>query len=123
MKISRSSGLILIKRPIRMTGISPAPIRRRTFFSEIASRFATLPIVRRGGPSMDWLCFWDPSEGIRTLTLLGDDRYPTTFDEDELRTFTLAHKEFFFIENAMDPYDNSRTHTPFRVYVDILWPS
>jgi hypothetical protein len=61
-----------------------------------------------------WSDFWDPSEGIRALNLLANDNYPTTFDEDRLRQFTLSHWQFF--------YTNQEGLTPRRAYVDILWP-
>lgn len=62
----------------------------------------------------NWLYFWDPSEGVRTLKLLADPEYPTTFEEDELRQFTLAHCRFF--------YQESEGRNPKRGYVDLLWP-
>jgi hypothetical protein len=62
----------------------------------------------------NWIDFWDPDEGVRALKLLGDARYPTTFEEDELRAFALAHQEFF--------YANEGTRTPYSAYVNILWP-
>jgi hypothetical protein len=64
---------------------------------------------------LNWSNFWDPSEGICTLNLLCSDYYPTKFEEDELRLFTLVHWPFF--------YTDSRGHTPKRHYIEILWPS
>jgi hypothetical protein len=61
-----------------------------------------------------WSDFWDPSEGVRALNLLANDSYPTTFDEDRLRQFTLSHWQFF--------YTRQDGMTPRRAYVDILWP-
>ena len=61
----------------------------------------------------NWLDFWDASEGVRMLKLLSDDRYPSTFEEDELRDFTLAHSEFFYVGKDQ----------PHGAYLDILWPS
>ena len=61
----------------------------------------------------NWSDVWDPSEGVRVLKLLSDDRYPSTFEEDELRDFTSAHSEFFYA-------GKDQPHGP---YVDILWPS
>jgi hypothetical protein len=49
---------------------------------------------------------------VRTLNLLSDSRYPSTFEEDELRDFTLAHTEFFYTGDDR----------PYGPYVDILWP-
>ena len=62
-----------------------------------------------------WADFWDPSEGVRVLKLLANPHYPTTFDEDELRSFTMVHWKFF--------YESSTGTTPRRPFVDILWPS
>ncbi len=64
------------------------------------------------GPN--WSHFWDPSEGVRTLKLLGEPSWPTTFDEDELRQFTLSHWPFF--------YEDSNGGRPKRWAVDVLWP-
>ncbi|MBK8909460.1 MAG: hypothetical protein IPM60_16780 [Rhodospirillales bacterium] len=61
-----------------------------------------------------WSKFWDPSEGVRTLKLIACPYYPTTFDEDELKAFTDAHREFFYV--------GSRGNEPRRAFVDILWP-
>jgi len=62
-----------------------------------------------------WLSFWDPSEGVRLLKLLADEEYPTSFDEDEIRAFTLDHWQFF--------YQQPDGKSPRRAYVEILWPS
>src|SRR5436305_11880387 len=39
---------------------------------------------RRGDFSeqCNWQQFWDPEEGVRTLSLLASPDYPTNFDED-----------------------------------------
>ena len=66
------------------------------------------------GPN--WQDFWDPNEGVRTLKLLADAYYPTTFDEDELQAFIIAHGPFFYT-------DQQRSRHPRRAYVEILWPS
>ena len=65
-------------------------------------------------PSSNWADFWDASEGVRTLGLITDSAYPTTFDEDELKDFTVAHRPFF--------YTDARGFEPRRSFVDILWP-
>ena len=62
-----------------------------------------------------WADFWDASEGVRTLKLLAEPEYPTTFDEDELRAFTLAHWQFFYV--------TSKGYESRRGLVEILWPS
>lgn len=62
----------------------------------------------------NWINFWDPSEGVRTLRLISDPDYPTNFEEDELRAFTVAHWPFFYL----DP----NGYRPHRAYTEILWP-
>ena len=64
---------------------------------------------------LNWKAFWDPSDGIRILNILGDKSYPTTSDEDELRQFTLDHWPFF--------YTNPEGNEPKRGIVDLLWPN
>ena len=61
-----------------------------------------------------WASFWDASEGVRNLNLIGDSHYPTNFEEDELLSFAKTHWPFF--------YTSDRATTPRRPYVDILWP-
>lgn len=62
----------------------------------------------------NWQHYWDTNEGIRTLKLLADSSYPSTFEEDELRDFTRTHWKFFYLSES--------TSTPKRAYVEILWP-
>ena len=61
-----------------------------------------------------WSEFWDPDEGIRTLRLLACGAYPSTYEEDELRRFTVEHWEFF--------YANAKGDEPRRGCIQILWP-
>jgi uncharacterized protein (DUF1778 family) len=44
---------------------------------------------------MRWVDFWDPEEGIRALRLLAHRPFPSTYEEDEIRRFTLDHRVFF----------------------------
>ena len=67
------------------------------------------------GDGFNWSDYWDPSEGVRTLKLFTAREYPTTYDEDELREFTLLHREFF--------YKDSKGKQPHRAFLEILWPS
>lgn len=61
-----------------------------------------------------WSDFWDSDEGVRTLKLLANSAYPTSFDEDELKAFTLAHWQFFYLDH--------RGNEPKRGFIEILWP-
>lgn len=65
--------------------------------------------------SYRWSKYWDPSDGVRTLNLISEPEYPTTYEEDELRQFTLDHWPFFY-------FDNKGTR-PRRASVDTLWSS
>ena len=67
-----------------------------------------------GSNGRNWIEFWDVNEGVRTLKLLSDPHYPKTYDEDELRHFTLANWPFF--------YTDSKGHKPKKIYVTVLWP-
>lgn len=62
---------------------------------------------------LNWVDFWDSSEGVRTLGLFNFSEYPTTFDEDELKNFTFVHWPFFYLERAGG--------VPNRDYIEILW--
>ena len=60
-----------------------------------------------------WSDFWDADEGIRTLRLLANSHYITTYEEDEIRRFTLDHHEFF--------YDDRAGQSVRRTYIGLLW--
>jgi hypothetical protein len=64
--------------------------------------------------SFNWKHFWDPHEGVRTLKLLANPAYPTSFDEDELKGFIEAHRQFFYVAG--------RSRTPNSSMVHVLWP-
>jgi hypothetical protein len=67
-------------------------------------------------PAKNWLDYWHPEEGVRTINMLFDHRLQTDFEEDELRDFIEQHKEFF--------YNESRNGTPIPITgtVQVLWP-
>jgi hypothetical protein len=65
------------------------------------------------GKKLNWQSFWDPEEGVRTLKQLACDDYPSTYDEDDLRQFTIVHWEFF--------YTSEKAEIPRRAFVEILW--
>ena len=63
----------------------------------------------------NWMHFWDSNEAIRTLKLISDSDYPTTFEEDEILSFVRQHWQFFY---------TSPSHVCVRsAYVQVLWPS
>jgi hypothetical protein len=61
-----------------------------------------------------WTDFWDTDEGVRSLKLIANSDYPTSFEEDEIRRFTIDHWDFF--------YTNSFGTIPLRHNVGVLWP-
>jgi hypothetical protein len=61
----------------------------------------------------NWMTYWDPSDGVRTLRLISENEYPTSYEEDDLREFTFSHWQFF--------YTTSRKDEPRRAYIDVLW--
>ncbi len=80
----------------------------------------TADSVRIGGNDFgeggsNWSDFWDANDGVRILKLLADNNYPTNYDEDELRAFTLVHQRFF--------YTNPSSTSPHRGFIEVLWPS
>lgn len=66
-------------------------------------------------PQSTWTEFWDADEGIRMLKLLACTSYTTTYEEDEIRLFTLDHWEFFYSDNT--------GKTVRRAYASMLWPN
>jgi hypothetical protein len=65
-----------------------------------------------GNAELNWNSFWDPDEGVRTLRLLAQHNYPSTYDEDDLKQFTNMHRDFFYDSNWK----------PRRAFVQLLWP-
>lgn len=97
----------------RIKGQSITTVVERAI-KEAADRLRIEAFDDRNNPyETTWLDFWDPSEGVRTLKLLNHREYPTTFDEDELKAFTLEHWAFFYDHPGGEPN---------RGFVDILWP-
>jgi hypothetical protein len=83
---------------------------------ERAIREACSQVILGGDYHQNWQSFWDPDEGVRTLNLLACSQYPSNYEEDELKSFTEAHPDFFY------HYDGARTKKPRRAFVQILWP-
>ncbi len=63
----------------------------------------------------NWLHYWHPEEGVRTINLIFDRDIQTTFEEDEIADFIEQHMEFFFIGP-----ENKRK--PSSIFIQILWP-
>lgn len=85
---------------------------------ESADNVGIGPKWDEGGNEIDqptWNDFWDPSEGVRTLRLIANPHYPTTFDEDDLRQFTEVHQPFFYSDPPL-------RKVPRRAYLEVLWP-
>lgn len=61
-----------------------------------------------------WEAYWDTSDGVRAMLILADRKIPSTFEDDELRSFLKAHIEFFSADFDLD--------RPDRINVDIIWP-
>lgn len=69
-----------------------------------------------GDPGRNWLHYWHPDDGVRTIKMLFDPDIPTNFEEDEIKDFIEQHKEFFF-EGI------GAVKTPMTVFVQVLWPN
>jgi hypothetical protein len=61
----------------------------------------------------NWRYYWDPDEGVRTLRIISDGDVFTSFEEDEILSFTKAHSEFFYISES--------THNIHTGYCRVLW--
>jgi uncharacterized protein (DUF1778 family) len=62
----------------------------------------------------NWEDFWDHEEGVRTLKLLAHSGFPSTYEEDEIRRFTLDHSVFFYVDRHGE--------APHRANITVLWP-
>ncbi len=62
----------------------------------------------------NWSDFWDTDEGVRTLNLLANNYYYKTYDDEEIRQFTMDHWEFF--------YSDGDGKSPRRAFACVLWP-
>ena len=51
----------------------------------------------------------------RTLKLFADGAYPTSYDEEEIRIFTLANWPFFYKDNNGVSF--------IKIYITVLWPN
>jgi hypothetical protein len=69
--------------------------------------------VARVELGQDFSTLWHEHEGVRTLNLFACPGYKISPDEDVLRSFVLAHKEFF--------YADPKATIPQIGYVLTLW--
>lgn len=100
----------------RVRGQSITTIVERAI-KEAAEKTGIGPTTDRRGNDIEqqlWSDFWDPDEGVRNLKLIACTDYTTTYEEDEIRRFTIDHWEFF--------YTKADGFTPKRHYVGVLWP-
>ncbi len=100
----------------RVKGQSITTIVERAI-KEAAEKTGIGPTNDRNGNEISqqcWSDFWDPEEGVRNLNLIANTDYTTTFDDDEIRRFTIDHWEFF--------YTSVTASTPRRHFVSVLWP-
>ena len=100
----------------RVRGQSITMIVERAI-KEAAEKTGIGPSNDRNGNELHqpcWSDFWDPEEGVRSLNLIANTDYPTIFEDDEIRRFTIDHWEFFYTSNAAS--------TPLRHFVSVLWP-
>jgi hypothetical protein len=111
------------------------PIRPKAYRFDDKSRFALRVYARQKGSTetavleeqiksvadktkiggKHWLELYDHDEGVAELNLLAQPEYVTKGDEDEIRSFTLAHPAFFYVDKAAS--------VPKRDYVNALWPN
>jgi hypothetical protein len=68
------------------------------------------------GPTKNWLYYWHPEDGTRTINMIFDKDLRTNFDEDELAEFVDQHEEFFFSGSGS-------ARKPLTSFVQVLWPS
>lgn len=50
----------------------------------------------------NWRKFWDPSPGVRELSLMRWGAFETTVEEDRRAEFVRAHSTFFFLDDAQE---------------------
>lgn len=68
-----------------------------------------------GSSTKNWLTYWHPEEGVRTINLIFDKDIRTSFEEDEIADFIEQHSEFFFSGTGQQ-------RKPLSAFVQVLWP-
>lgn len=99
----------------RINGQSITTVVERAIKNSSQSVFVNPNRIDDEEPPRNWTQFWDPDESVRTLKLISDSDYPTTFEEDEILSFVKDHWRFF--------YTSPMRHSVVPAYVQILWPN
>jgi hypothetical protein len=63
----------------------------------------------------NWLNFWHPEDGVRTINMIFDKDIRTNFEEDEIGDFIEQHDGFFFSGTG-------QARKPVTPFVQVLWP-
>jgi hypothetical protein len=67
-----------------------------------------------GRTTKNWLHYWHPDEGTRTIKLIFDKDIRTNFEEDEIADFIEQHAEFFF--------SGGQKRQALTAFIQVLWP-
>lgn len=94
---------------VRVTGIKITDLVERSI-----KKMADETLVRHEDVPVNWMYYWDPREGVRTIKLLSDPDVYTNFDEDELIAFIKDHWEFFSLKPDLSSLVGG--------YIDVIWP-
>jgi hypothetical protein len=89
-------------------------VRTTDLVARAIKEMADTTTVGTGYEEKNWLDYWHPEEGMRTLNLIFDKQIPTSFDEDEIAGFVRQHWQFFF--------NTSDLKNPVIVFVQVIWP-
>jgi hypothetical protein len=92
---------------VRATGL------RITDLIERAIRNHAESVTVGSEDAKNWVHYWHPEEGVRTLNMIFDPDIRTTFEEDEIAEFVKQHREFFLADAF---------NRPSTVFVQVLWP-
>lgn len=91
---------------------SRAADKTKTKFAEVAMRTAADAVKDPAGKT--WRDYWDPSLGVRELSLIRWAAWDTDVEEDRRAEFIQAHWVFFF--------EDIGRAIIWRAAADVLWP-
>jgi hypothetical protein len=96
---------------VRATGIRITDLIERAI-----KDYAEKIVVGNGdfSSTKNWLHYWHPDDGVRTLNTIFDSDVRTSFEEDEIASFVEQHQDFFFVGGT--------NRQPILVFVQVLWP-